>query len=210
MQIYQSDMLWLADGKPAQNLSEESVWGKEQRMANEKRIDCVILGLLSHEELTGYEIKKKIDTTLKYFWNASYGSIYPALGELVQRGLAVKREASDNKRNKWIYTITEEGRQYLREWLEQPAERDELRYETLLKLFFGKEGGDKQALLHIDAFEEKIRKELPYLLRSEAALSACLDADVAHKYYLLTVQFGLKTYRAYLEWCEEAKRVLAD
>lgn len=28
-------------------------------MANEKKIDCVILGLLSHEELTGYEIKKE-------------------------------------------------------------------------------------------------------------------------------------------------------
>lgn len=27
-------------------------------MAIEKKIDCVILGLLSHEDLTGYEIKK--------------------------------------------------------------------------------------------------------------------------------------------------------
>lgn len=27
-------------------------------MANEKKIDCVILGLLSHEKLTEYEIKK--------------------------------------------------------------------------------------------------------------------------------------------------------
>ena len=33
-------------------------------MANEKKIDCVILGLLSHEELTGYEIKKRMDTML--------------------------------------------------------------------------------------------------------------------------------------------------
>ena len=61
-------------------------------MANEKKIDCVILGLLSHEELTGYEIKKRMDTTLKYFWSASYGSIYPALNDLVNRGLATKRE----------------------------------------------------------------------------------------------------------------------
>ena len=52
-------------------------------MANEKKLDCVILGLLSHEELTGYEIKKRIDTTLKYFWGASYGSIYPTLSDLV-------------------------------------------------------------------------------------------------------------------------------
>lgn len=54
-------------------------------MATEKKLDCVILGLLSHEELTGYEIKKRIDTALKYFWGASYGSIYPTLGDLVTR-----------------------------------------------------------------------------------------------------------------------------
>lgn len=104
-------------------------------MANEKKIDCVILGLLSHEELTGYEIKKRIDTSLKYFWNASYGSIYPALNDLVNRGLATKREDTNSKRNKLIYTITENGRDYLKKWLTLPIEKDELRYETLLKLF---------------------------------------------------------------------------
>ena len=30
-------------------------------MAIEKKIDYVILGLLSHEDLTGYEIKKRMD-----------------------------------------------------------------------------------------------------------------------------------------------------
>lgn len=28
-------------------------------MAKTKKMDCVILGLLSHESLTGYEIKRK-------------------------------------------------------------------------------------------------------------------------------------------------------
>lgn len=37
-------------------------------MAIGKKSDCVILGLLSHEDLTGYEIKKRMDTALKYFW----------------------------------------------------------------------------------------------------------------------------------------------
>lgn len=179
-------------------------------MANEKRIDCVILGLLSHEELTGYEIKKRMDTTLKYFWNASYGSIYPALNDLVRRGLAVKRESAENKRNKLIYTITDEGRNYLKKWLALPVRKDELRYETLLKLFFGNEMGTKQTLLHIEAFQEKIGSQLPYLLDAEQILKENINEDKAHKYYLLTVEFGIKTYRAYLEWCEETKKILKD
>lgn len=179
-------------------------------MANEKKLDCVILGLLSHEELTGYEIKRRIDTSLKYFWGASFGSIYPTLNDLVHRGLATKREDTKNKRNKLIYTITEEGRSYLKSWLEKPVEKDELRYETLLKLFFGNEQGETQALSHIEAFREKIEKELPYLLGAKKTLKENLDEDTAHKYYLLTVEFGLKTYRTYLEWCEEARKLLTD
>lgn len=179
-------------------------------MAIEKKIDYVILGLLSHEDLTGYEIKKRMDTSLKYFWGASYGSIYPALGDLVERGLADKRDGAENKRSKIIYSITEEGRSYLKEWLQLPVDKDELRYETLLKLFFGNESGSLQAITHIDAFREKTEQELPYLLKAETILRNNIDEDSTHRYYLLTVKFGIKTYQAYLEWCEEARALLRE
>ncbi len=179
-------------------------------MASEKRIDCVILGLLSHEDLTGYEIKKRMDTALKYFWSASYGSIYPALSDLVSRGLAVKREDGESGRHRLIYTITDAGRDYLRNWLALPVLKDEIRYETLLKLFFGKEQGPGQAISHIEALEKKFRGELPYLLSAEKILKESLGDDTAHKYYLLTAEFGIKMYRACLEWCGEAKQLLAE
>lgn len=177
-------------------------------MAVEKKSDCVILGLLSHEDLTGYEIKKRMDTTLKYFWGASFGSIYPALEDLVKRGLASKRDGAVNNRNRIIYSITEDGKNYLREWLVKPVERDELRYETLLKLFFGHEAGVEQTLAHIEAFEEKIAKELSFLQGATEVLKKVILEDKTHKYYLLTAEFGVKTYLAYLEWCKEAKAML--
>ncbi len=194
----------------------KSIWTyelwKERKivMANEKKMDCVILGLLSHEELTGYEIKRRIDTTLKFFWSGSYGSIYPTLNDLVQRGLATKRADSGNKRNRNIYTITKEGREYLKQWLSLPAEKDELRYETLLKLFFGNEQGSDQAIVHIESFAHKIETELSYLLHAAEALKDCLNEDSNHLYYLLTVEFGIQTYRTYLDWCQEAKRRLLE
>ncbi len=177
-------------------------------MAVEKKIDCVILGLLSHEDLTGYEIKKRMNTSLKYFWGASYGSIYPTLSDLVKKGLAVKRDETENNRHKIIYSITQEGRYHLKDWLRLPAEKDELRYETLLKLFFGNEAGALQAISHIDAFEEKIEKELQHLTDAADVLRKNVSSDDTHKYYLLTVEFGIKTYSAYLEWCKEAKTML--
>lgn len=173
-------------------------------------MDCVILGLLSHEELTGYEIKKRMDTVLKCFWGASYGSIYPTLNGLVKQGLAIKREENDTGRNRIIYTITQKGRDYLRDWLTLPVERDEIRYETLLKLFFGSEIGTMKTIEHIENFQMKIRNELPALLYSVETLKRIQDTEESHRYYLLTAMFGVKVYCAYLEWCAEAKLILGE
>jgi len=144
--------------------------------------------------------------SLKFFWSGSFGSIYPALEALEADG-CVEKEKEGSGRGKIIYSITEKGRVFLREWLRKPSEKDELRYETLLKLFFGRELGREGILTHIRKFEEKIRKELLILEGYAANLEKVKDEE-EHQYYLLTVRFGIETYRAYLSWCEEAKAVL--
>lgn len=76
------------------------------------------------------------------------------------------------------------------------------------KLFFGGEVGSFQTVKHIEAFQEKIEQEMSYLISAEKTLDKIKDNEDAHKYYLLTVRFGIQTYRAYLEWCKEAKEIL--
>lgn len=178
-------------------------------MASEKKMDQVILGLLAHESMTGYEIKKRLDTTLKLFWNASYGSIYPTLNTLEQEHKVTKHAHSQNGRDKISYTITETGRASLRLWLEKPVIKDELRYETLLKLFFGSEIDTEITLAHLLRFEEKIKGELPFLKTSVAQLNE-LKTDKAHLHYMLTAMFGVKVYEAYLEWCELTQTILKE
>lgn len=176
-------------------------------MANDKRMDCVILGLLCHEPLTGYDIKKRIDGALSFFWNGSFGSIYPTLSKLTESGLVIKYEVNDGGRNRLLYSITDEGKKVLLEWLKEPVLKDELRYETLLKLFFGEELGMKGTLMHINRFEEKIKTNLSMLQMFEENLKLLQDEET-HKYYLLTVMFGIETYKAYLKWCDNARKLL--
>lgn len=52
--------------------------------------------------------------------------------------------------------------------------------------------------------------ELQYLMGAADVLRNNIDLDNTHKYYLLTVEFGIKTYGAYLEWCKEAKAMLSE
>ena len=170
----------------------------------------MILGLLAHEDLTGYEIKHRIDASLSHFWGASYGSIYPTLNQLVDQGFAEKTNDPESPRNRQIYNITEKGREYLKNWLKDPVQRDEVRYETLLKLFFGSEAGSEITARHIRSFREKTEKALDDLLAAKRILESCIDRDSTHRYYLLTAEFGIKTYSAYLEFCDEALQELGD
>jgi DNA-binding PadR family transcriptional regulator len=179
-------------------------------MATEKKMDCVILGLLSHESLTGYEIKKRMDKVLKFFWSASYGSIYPTLNSLVNDSMVTKFETTDNGRDKVIYTITDAGKEYLKKWLALPVTKDELKYETLLKVFFGGETGSDITLDHILNFEAKIKSDLPYLEGVVRELSKIRGDEEAHKYFLLTAMFGKMVYETYLEWCKYAGEILGE
>lgn len=176
-------------------------------MATEKKMNYVLLGLLSHETLTGYEIKKRLDTRLRLFWNASFGSIYPTLSELEENHCVERTELIENGRDKIAYTITEKGRGILQEWLVKPVVKDEFRYETLLKLYFGSEVGEDITLEHIHRFGQKMEKELPFLKASVQQLKEHGEEE-AHKYYMLTALFGVKVYETYLEWCKEVEEVL--
>ena len=176
-------------------------------MAREKRIDMVILGLLSHEDLTGYDMKKRIDGSIRFFWKGSFGNIYPALRDMETQGLIVKREASVTGREKITYSITQSGRKNLEKWLSDERSSNEIRYETLLKVFFGGQAKKEVSLHNIEVFEERIRADLALMKSYCEQLKNALD-DEDHRYYYLTASFGVESYEAYLKWCKKAKEIL--
>ena len=176
-------------------------------MARERKIDMVILGLLSHEDLTGYDIKKRIDGAISFFWKGSFGNIYPALRDMENGGLITKSDTSVGGREKLTYHITDNGKAALKNWLQEEQASNELKYETLLKLFFGGADDRSVSIHNIEVFEEQIEKDLKMLKSYRAVLEKALDEE-DHMYYYLTASFGVDTYEAYLKWCAKAKRML--
>ena len=176
-------------------------------MTDVRKPDAVILGLLAHEPLTGYDIKKRIDGAISFFWKRSYGSIYPALSAMEKDGFITSSEMPQGDRKRIVYSITESGRNALSEWLKLPAAKNELRYETLLKLFFGGSADKDTVTANIDAFERETAEGLAVLKRYRDILGNIAD-NSDHLCYLLTVNFGIETYEAHLRWCESAKKLL--
>ena len=177
-------------------------------MAKDRKIDVVILGLLSHEDLTGYDIKKLIDGAISFFWKGSFGSIYPALSAMESEGKISSYKADDSgNREKILYHITDKGSEVLKSWLKDEKAVNELKYETLLKLYFGGVESPEVTIDNIENFEKSIKNDLEILKMYKQNLEKAPDNE-DHRYYLLTVLFGIESYEAYLRWCSKAKKIL--
>ena len=177
-------------------------------MAKDRKIDLVILGLLFHEDLTGYDIKKRIDGAISFFWKGSFGNIYPALSDMEKSGLVEKRRTeTKGRREKILYHITDKGIDVLKEWLNVEQAANDLKYETMLKLYFGGAEDKDTALKNIRYFEEQVKRDLVVLRVYQENLKKVADQK-DHVYYYLTVTFGIDTYEAYLKWCGRAKKLL--
>ena len=82
-----------------------------------------------------------------------------------------------------------------------------MKYETLLKLYFGGVEDRSVTIRNIEVFEESIRHDLDVLKLYKSNLEKILDEE-DHLYYYLTVTFGIDTYEAYLKWCTKSKKLL--
>lgn len=178
-------------------------------MAKENTAIYIILGLLNHEAMTGYDIKKRIDTSISNFWDIGYGQIYPTLKVLEQDGDVTKNvENKEKGPDRIVYSISESGRKKLQEWLARPSDTEYVKYEILLKLFFGSQLPIGENMERISNFREKNLKTVEAMEQYRASLEEVLAENVDHYYYYLTVLFGQHVYKAYLDWADEAISIL--
>ena len=179
-------------------------------MPKENTTRYIILGLLSHEPQSGYDMKKRMDISLRHFWPVGFGQIYPTINELLREGLIKKAEGSPSKGpEKHLYAITQSGKAALQSWLIEPEDREYTKYEILLKLFFGAQGDKGTNLTRIEAFGERQMQNLALMKMFAGELNGIADADEDHLYYYLTALFGQYVYDAYVRWAQDAKALLS-
>ena len=168
-----------------------------------------ILGLLTVEPMSGYDIRKHFGESLAYFWNESYGQIYPALKQLAKEGLVAPVSAGQaGKRDRQVYSLTSKGRDRLREWLAKPPRNQPIRNEFLLKLFLGRSTPRGALCEHIRRFRTEQEELLAMFLiiRDSVRIEHAKSPNL--KYWMLGLKHGIRIRRAEIKWCNEALRVL--
>jgi DNA-binding PadR family transcriptional regulator len=173
------------------------------------KTDMAILGMLTVEPMSGYDMKRFCEQSLTHFWHESYGNLYPRLRRLTATGLVRKRtESRPHAPDAFVYSVTARGRKRFRQWLHEPAEPERVRSALLLKLFFGAEAPDAIAALLHRELEQQTRVRAEY-----RAIERLLDESLAARpqtpYWRLALRRGLRLTEARLRWCRESIAQLA-
>jgi DNA-binding PadR family transcriptional regulator len=95
-------------------------------------LELAILGLLHESPLHGYELRKRLNAGLGAFRALSYGTLYPCLRELVDRGWIAESTSAANlpgalrgatgsgsRRARIVYEFTAEGKEHFESLLSQ-------------------------------------------------------------------------------------------
>jgi len=165
-------------------------------------VTWAVLGLIALEPRSGYDVKRIVDRTIRHFWAASYGQIYPELRRLVEAGWITGEDASSGGRRRRLYRITPAGRAALLEWQHGSDTRIELRDESLLRLFFADTLPRDEALGLLQARREGYRQMLVYLRGLDDGKGPDPDfVDLVYRWGLDYCQWGI-------EWCDRQERRL--
>jgi PadR family transcriptional regulator, regulatory protein AphA len=99
-----------------------------------------ILGLLTIQPFTTYELAQQMERTLSWFWPRAASMIYEEPKKLVGAGLATSEVVFTGKRRSTVYAITDAGRAALSKWLDTPAAGMRLEFESMIKVAFADAG----------------------------------------------------------------------
>ena len=173
----------------------------------------ILLGFLNYQPMTGYELKRSLECSTAHFWHAYHSQIYTTLRKMEEDGLVTSvLDDTDEKRERRIYQITEEGKSRLKQWLGRPlTELPPSKDGLLVRLFFSGSRERQEVLnelrlqrqLHQQQLElyQQIQPE-EYAAQSQVR-NDLIDFDREAKFWRITLENGLAYEQMYLNWLDE-------
>jgi PadR family transcriptional regulator AphA len=172
-------------------------------MSTQRTTPFAVLGMLSLDAMSGYEIHRELAASTASFWSESYGQIYPALHELSRKGMARRHGARrPGGPARYVYEITPKGREALRRWLLEPPRATPPRNELLLKLFFGnRDAVDAPAswVRHLLAEEQD---RLRHVRRMKEDLPRGPHHHRSLRFWMMTLECVERQSEAAVAWCQ--------
>ena len=165
----------------------------------------VVLGMVRLGARSGYEIKRAVENSIRFFWTISQAQIYPSLQVLEQAGLITGQADPQGRRPRRVFETTQAGEAALRDWLTRDEPMPfELRDTGLLKVFFADALDREHALGLVRAVRQRSEDRVRTLRAIEPAAKAAQAQG--NLYPGLTLQLGIAYHQAIIDVCGDFER----
>lgn len=169
-----------------------------------------MLAMLDIEKGSGYDLVKRFDQSVSYFWAATYQQIYRELQKLESDGfLESVPVPQQGKPDKKVYSVTQTGIAELTNWLETPAKAMKIKEPLLIKVYAGDLADRQQLIKEIEQHIISHTQTLQQYEEMSNTLSA-LEEPLRSRYLLphQTLKLGIRIQQAWLDWAEETLATL--
>ncbi|WP_149361501.1 PadR family transcriptional regulator [Lolliginicoccus suaedae] len=173
--------------------------------------------LISLQERTGsgYELARRFDRSIGYFWSASHQQIYRTLKRMAETEWVIGEQVPQTGRpDKTIYRPSQAGLDALRDWIAEPVDTSNFRSILAVKLR-GAAYGDISALAlefkrHRALAEQRLATYRDIEARDLARTGRTSPDELAgtplHQY--LVLRAGIIEAESFLAWCDEVLAAL--
>ncbi|MEV0088119.1 PadR family transcriptional regulator [Saccharopolyspora sp. NPDC050642] len=168
-------------------------------------LEYAILVSLQERAGSGYELARRFDKSIGYFWSASHQQIYRSLKRMVELDWVSCDEVAQDKRpDKKVYRVSESGAAELARWLAEPVDPPAVRNELSVKIR-GASFGDTERVAEEVARHRRGHDERLAVYRAieerDFPAPQGLSGQQLHQY--LVLRGGIRTEESMLAWCDE-------
>ncbi|MEU4395310.1 PadR family transcriptional regulator [Kribbella sp. NPDC023855] len=168
-------------------------------------LEHAILVSLTERAGSGYELARRFDRSIGYFWPATHQQIYRVLRRMDEAGWVTHQEiAQDGRPDKKVYEVSDAGREELTRWLAEPVEPAILRDGLGVKLRGASLGDTSAVLREVERHRAHHATRLEVyrgIQRRDFPKPDKLNGRELHQY--LVLRGGIRAEESFVAWCDE-------
>jgi DNA-binding PadR family transcriptional regulator len=171
-------------------------------------LDHALLVSLLEKPSSGYELARRFDRSIGYFWHATHQQIYKVLGRMDEAGWIIGEvQAGEVAPDRKLFSVSPAGRAELKRWLAEPTDPEGVRDTLMVKLRGAAFGEPSKLIPEMEHHRAVHANRLTaYCVIEARDFAGALDRQRALQYQVL--KSGIRFEQGWLEWCEEALGLL--
>ncbi|MEU8825698.1 PadR family transcriptional regulator [Streptomyces sp. NPDC048636] len=171
-------------------------------------LEHAILVSLLEKAGSGYELARRFERSIGYFWTASHQQIYRVLKRMESDGWIEARDVPQQARpDKKEYSVVGPGRAALSQWLHEPIEPESVRHDLAVKIR-GAAFDDPAALIseverHRRAHSDRLTRYLAGEQRDFTGPDAPATLTAGESLQHVVLRGGIAYERMTLAWLDD-------